>query len=135
VGLVIGASFRWVLGLGALAALGLALDVALAVCFTTDGQRGEVISRTDLTTGLPLVGLGMYVVFVFVVWAVWRNPGIQRRRVVRHAARERLAVQIGPRHPVRQFRVLHPYWAHILQVLLIFKGLELVFGPVGRRRG
>lgn len=133
--LMIVAWSKFVFSLGALAGLAWVLDFALAMFFTTHGKSGGNISWTDMTTGVPLVGVVTYALFVLTVSAVFHHPVVQRRRAVRHAARARLAAQIGSQHPVRQFWILHPYWAHVLQIFVIYKGLELVFGPVHRRRG
>lgn len=120
--------------LAALSMLALVIDVVLATVYTADGQQGNTISGTDMATGVPLAGVGAYVVFVLGVWAVWHLPGVQKRRALRHAVRARLAAQIGPGHPFRQFSVLHPYWAFFLKTMLIFEALQLVFGRVTPRR-
>ena len=125
---------KYVLWLGALAVLGWVLDLALATFYTADGQQGGTISGVDMTSGVPLVGVASFVALVIGFWALWHNPGVQKRRAVRHAARARLAAQLGPEHPVRQFRVLHPYLSFFLRTMPIFELLQVTFGRVVPRR-
>lgn len=130
----IGLCFRYTLWLGALALVGGALDFLLALFYTVDGQSGAPISGTDMTTGVPLIGVVIYTGLLIIAWAVWHDPDVEKRRAVRRTVRARRAAEIGPEHPLRHFRVLHPYLASFLRTMLIFELLQLSFGRVAPRR-
>lgn len=128
------ACIRYAFCLAVLVVVGYALDLVLACTMTNDGQQGNPLTAQDMMSGAPLAGVIAYAALVGLTWAIWHHPQVQRRRALRHAARARLAARIGPEHPLRQFRALHPCLSFCLRTLVIFELLQVVFGRVTPRR-
>lgn len=125
---------RWAFWLAVLVGVGYVLDIVLASTMTIDGQNGAAFTSRDMTSGAPLVGVIAYAALVTLTWAIRRHSKVQKNRALSHAARARLAASIGPEHPLRQFRALHPCIFFCLRTLVIFELLQVVFGRVTPRR-